>query len=375
MKKAIRVLQVIGSMNCGGAENMIMNLYRKFDRTKIQFDFLVHTNEKGFFDDEINEMGGRIYHIDRCSFNNIPSYYKNCLKFFENHSEYKVVHGHIGSSAAWYLSAAKKCGCYTIAHSHSTDKNLSLKKVFFKIASYPTRYIADSFFGCSTEAGKSRYGSRIIKSEIYRNFSNAIDTDKFLYNEVFRDDIRKEFGVLDDEILIGTVGRISFPKNPGVLYEIFKNIVLKEPKAKCLWVGKGEFSEKISSMIKEDKLEKKIIMAGVRNDVYKLIQGMDCMLFPSLWEGLPVSVIEAQASGLPCILSDTISPEAEITGLIKWQSLAEPVDVWADSCIQTAKASRSERKSPTEDIKKAGYDINDTVKRLTDFYLLKSGGK
>lgn len=370
MTTPIRVLQVIGIMNRGGAETMIMNLYREIDKDKVQFDFLVHTNEEGKYDSEIIEMGGIIHHISRCNIKNVSSYYRECLTFFRSHPEYKVVHGHIGSCASYYLSAAKKCGCFTIAHSHSAANIRNMKDFLYKVSAYPTRYIADQLFGCSTEAGIARYGNSSIKKPNYSNFPNAIELDRFTYNESTRERIRKIFQIQENENFIGTIGRITEQKNPNMLYEIFKQIVSTNSNTKCLWVGTGEMEQEIRARVESDGLQKKIILTGVRSDVNELLQGLDCFLFPSLWEGLPVTVIEAQAAGLHCILADTISKEVEITNLIEWHNLKEPVEEWVLRCIQLANKSKSEpRFSPIGDIKKAGYDIHETAKWLTDFYL------
>ena len=212
----IRVLQIIGIMNSAGAENMIMNLYRKIDRNRVQFDFLVHTEKKGFFDDEIASLGGKVYHIKRFNGLNPISYYKSVCEFFDEHPGYAAVHGHIGSCAAIYLYAAKRKGIFTIAHSHSALKDIrNFHDLFYRIYSYPTRYIADQLFGCSRAAGIARYGTKIVNTEKYMDFKNAIEIEKYIYNSEKRKRIRDEFGLSSTDIVIGTVGRITPPKKPS----------------------------------------------------------------------------------------------------------------------------------------------------------------
>lgn len=373
--KPIRVLQVIGIMNRGGAENMIMNLYRRMDKTQIQFDFLVQSREPGQFDQEIKAMGGRIFSISKFKGMNPISYYRECVSFFKAHPEILVVHGHIGSSAALYLKAANAADCYTIAHSHSAGGIRNLHDFLYSIFSFPTRYTANQLLGCSTEAGRARFGKKAITKPNYKNFNNAVDLKLFYFNQEERDKIRKEFSVEEDDLLIGSVGRITRPKNPEGLYEMFQEIVASDKKVKCLWVGTGELEEQFRNRIKKDKLEDRIIMTGVRSDIPHVLQGLDCFLFPSLWEGAPVSVVEAQAAGLPCVLADTISREIEITPLIEWHSLEEDVSVWAGRCLELARQYKGKRTFFQDGVRDSGYDIEDTTKWLSEFYREAAGVK
>lgn len=362
------MLQVLHILNRGGAEAMIMNLYRKIDRTRIQFDFLVHSSKRGLFEDEIEIMGGRIFRVSAFKGYNFISYYNECLNFFRAHPEIRIVHGHLGSCAAYYLHAAKKCGIFTIAHSHSAGNIRNFYDLSYKVFSYPTRWVADQFFGCSTEAGIERYGVKTVKSEKYRNFNNAVDTLRFRYDSQLRTSLRKELGVDDNTLLIGTVGRVTPPKNPLRIFSIFKTIIRQNPEAVCLWVGTGEMEEQIKRLIALDSMEQKIIMTGVRSDIPAVMSALDCMIFPSLWEGLPVSVIESQMANLPCILSTNISRETQISDLLSWHDLGESDSVWAADAIGCAKQHREHREhylfSPTD----SGYDINQTANRLMQFY-------
>lgn len=368
----IRVLQVIGSMNLGGAESMIMNLYRSIDKTKVQFDFLVHTQKEATFDNEIKALGGRIYRVPKLTGTNIIEYYRECCKFFSEHPEIKVLHGHIGSSAYFYVSAAKKYGVFTIVHSHSANIIKNPKDLAFSIFSYPTRFVADELFGCSTEAGIQRFGKKAVERENYRNFPNAIDIDKYKFNEETRKAVRKEFGIPDNCYLIGTVGRLIPEKNPPFIFEIFKRLASENDNVRCLWVGYGLEEPNIREKVKTAGLEKKIIMPGRRNDVNKLLQGMDAFVLPSITEGLPVAGIEAQAAGLPCIFSDSVSRESAICNLVNWKSIQESASNWASEALILAREYKGKRQTPTEDIKKHGYDIKTTSAWLTNYYLSKA---
>lgn len=363
--KQIRILHVIGIMNCGGAEMLIMNLYRSIDRDRIQYDFLVHSEEEGYFDKEIYSLGGRIHHICRFKGTNMISYYREAYEFFKKNNEYKIVHGHIGSCASLYLSAAKKCGCYTIAHSHSTGNGKkNLHDLCFNIFSYPTRYIADHFFGCSTEAGIRRYGRRIVKSNKYNNFSNAIDSERFVFSPIKRKHIREQLR-LENKMVIGTVGRITDAKNPLFIVEIMSEYIKHHNNAVFLWVGNGDMFDVISQKVEEMKIGESMIIVGQKQNVEDYLMAMDIFLFPSKYEGLPTSVIEAQATGLHCLLSDTITREVEITNLIKWMSIEQSPEKWAitidDVCIEN-------RMSQQNEVVKHGYDIHENSKVLTSFY-------
>ena len=365
----LRVLHVVRKMDLGGAESMIMNLYRNIDRETVQFDFLVHQDGRAAFDEEIESLGGRIYHISAMNGINPVSYYRNCRQFFNDHKEIAIVHGHLGSSSALYLKAAKTEGKYTIAHSHSVGTIRSFRNIAFRLYSYPARFVADSFFGCSTEAGEARFGKKVVKSDAYINFPNAINTDIFRYDDDVRTDVRKELGINEEEILIGTVGRMVEAKNPEFMIDVFSEAIKADRNVKCVWVGDGELGERIRKDIHSRQMDDRVILPGMRNDIERLLQGMDCFVMTSLYEGLPVSAIEAQASGLPCILSDHITPEVEVTDNIVWKSINDSPSDWADGAIRLAAGRKSLRCSPIEQIKANGYDIRTSAKTLEMFYL------
>ena len=369
----IHVLQVIGSMNRGGAENMIMNLYRNIDRSKIQFDFLLHSSKPGAFDEEIRSLGGKIYYIQRFRGYNSITYYYSCCQFFKHHPEIKVVHGHIGSSASIYLFAANKYGKFTIAHSHNAEDRIrNIHDLLYKMFSYNTRNIADYLFGCSTKAGVSRYGTAAVNSNKYSNFNNGIEISKYSIDLYTRSKIRSELNIHKDDYVIGTVGRITYQKNPDMIFSIFKEICSICNNAKCIWVGTGDLENDIKMKIKAHGLEDRILMTGVRSDVPDVLQAMDCFVFPSFWEGLPLTIIEAQAAGLSVVLSDKISREVEVTDNLLWKSISDSPESWAVTCLNLAKNTYLNRKNPFDDIRKHGYDVEITSKWLEKFYCEKA---
>lgn len=364
MGDPIRVLHVIGIMNRGGAETMIMNLYRTIDRTKVQFDFVENSMEPAAFDQEIRLLGGRIFRCPHYSGKNHFTYTKWWHTFFQTHrGEYPVVHGHLGSTAAIYLSIAKKYGAYTIAHSHSAGKGTVMYQVF----SYRTRRVADSFFACSRNAALSRYGKK-IGNDKYRCqiINNAINVDQFHFNQEAREKIRQHYQITMDTFVVGHVGRFVEVKNHIFLVDIFKEIHKKRSDSVLLLVGDGERRAQIEAYIAEKNLQDHVILTGVQSNVWDYYQAMDVFLMPSLYEGLPVSMVEAQAAGLPCCVSTAVPEEAALTELVQFRSLDDSAEDWGSWVMERA---RTPRRDMRQEIRKAGYDILTTSKWLESYYI------
>lgn len=360
-----RILQVVSILNRGGIENMLMNLYRNMDRKKIQFDFVAHHNIKGQFDDEIKALGGRIFYSPNYNVLNHFRYKKWWKNFLQEHPEYKIVHSHSYTKASVHLKVAKKLGLITIVHSHSASYSKGVKGIIERISQKSISSIPDYLFACSQKAGEWLYGEKCVRNENYVVLNNAIDCEKYKYNSENRKNIRQELNI-EDKFIVGHVGSFSIPKNHRYLLNIFSEIKKKKENAVLLLVGDGVLRTEIERKISNLNLQGDVIMTGVRSDVSLLMQAMDCFVFPSLYEGLPVTVIEAQAAGLPCVLSNTITDEVCITDLVK----ALPIDIapadWTEDVVM---CDGYERKDMCLEIKKAGYDIDTTTEWLTDFYL------
>ena len=366
MKNVRRILVVIGKMDRGGAETIIMNLYRNIDRQKIQFDFAVHTNEKADYDDEIVAMGGRIFRFPEYKILNSLSYRKAWKEFFKNHQgEFCAVHGHIGSCAAIYLREAKKQSIFTIAHSHSCMNGIS--GLLFKALCFPQRFIADYFIGCSDEAGVDRFGKRVVKnSKIYKTLNNGINAKEYQYNPEIRAKYRADFG-LEDRFVVGHVGRFTYAKNHKFLIKVFKEIKKIRDDAVLVLAGRGELEDQIKEQVREEGLENHVIFAGVRDDIPELLQMYDVFVFPSIFEGLGIVLVEAQATGLSCVLSSAVPSLACVTPLCKKLSLKESPSKWANEVIEICK--NSGRENNYEVIKNSGFDIVSVAKELESFYL------
>jgi len=366
MSSPMRVLQVFAEMNRGGAETMIMNLYRNIDRSKIQFDFIVHTHEKCAFDDEIQELGGKIFRMPVYRGTNHMDYLKNWEFFFKEHSEYKIIHGHIRSTAAIYLNKAQKYGLITIVHSHNTSSGNGFSAIVKNILQFPIRYIADYFLACSKVAGEWLYGNKVCSKSNFHIINNAIDTKKFAFDKSIRDKKRKELKI-EDKLVIGHVGRFHPQKNHDFLVDIFKEIYDKNENAVLMLVGEGDLEELIQEKVYKLGLVNRVIFTGVRTDVSEMFQVMDVFVFPSLYEGLGIVLIEAQASGLPCVVADSIPNEALITQNVQQVLLTESPKMWAEVILQ--RNSGHERTCAFIEVKKQGYDIEENYKWLQEFYL------
>ncbi|EIM05714.1 group 1 glycosyl transferase [Planococcus antarcticus DSM 14505] len=363
--KPIRVLQVLASLNRGGAEAMIMNLYRNIDRSKVQFDFVVNdSSEKYSYEREIEKMGGKVFRVPRYTVTNYASYKKAWEELIIHHPEWKIIHGHHTSPAFIYLHVAKRLKRITIAHSHIAGGEKTLKSYFKSIIRYPTRYTAEYLFACSESAAEWMFGNKSSRAYV---LNNSIEAKKFIYSESTRKEKREELGI-EKKFVIGHVGRFQTQKNHSFIIDIFKTIHEKNDDAILLLVGEGELRTVITEKVEKLGLTNYVIFTGVRADIPELLQAMDLFLFPSLYEGLGMVAIEAQAAGLPCIVADTIPKEAFITNLIESVSLKEPGDFWGKKILRY-KEIDYQRLNRYEEIKSKKYDIGETSKWLEDFYI------
>ncbi|CAH2716772.1 Putative glycosyltransferase EpsF [Neobacillus rhizosphaerae] len=367
MAEPIRILQVFALMNKGGAETMIMNFYRNIDRSKIQFDFIVHSQEECDYDKEIRALGGNIYNIPRYTGKNHFQFKMAWQNFFKEHTEYKIIHGHVRSTASIYLKIAKKYGLITIAHSHSTSSGNGASALVKNILQYPIRHTADYLFACSKVAGNWLFGKGASKRGNFVVLNNAIETKKFAYNERLRITKRRELQ-LENKFVIGHIGRFITPKNHKLLIDIFKEIHDISPNAVLLLIGEGELKKSIVNKVNDMGLSNSVIFTGVRSDISELLQAMDVFLFPSLYEGLPVTLIEAQASGLKIFASNTITEEVFITDLVNYCSLKSTPNEWANRVLNGFDENINRSRSFTE-VKSSNYDIEENAKWLENFYL------
>lgn len=359
----IRVLHMIGSLNMGGSQTMIMNLYRNIDRNKIQFDFILDHPDQLYFADEVKHLGGKIYFMPTFTGKNIVAVIKAWNSFFKKHKEYGILHSHVRSYASLYLPIAKKYGLKTIIHSHNTSSGSGFVSIVKKALQYPLRYQADYYFACSLLAGKWLFGEKVVKKSNFIVLNNAIDSDSFSFSESKRNAIRKELNIDTSCLVIGHVGRFHSQKNHVFLIDIFTEIQKKVQNSALVLVGNGELQGEIKNKVKKLGLTKKVIFAGVRNDIPDILSAIDAFVFPSVFEGLPVVVIEAQASGVKCFLSNTITQEVDITDNCLFLPIDNPMQ-WAEAITK----ANLIRKKTLDKISDAGYDIKRSSRNLEEFY-------
>ena len=360
----IRVLQIVPAMNCGGMENFIMNVYRNIDRQKVQFDFLYHYDMDCFFDKEIEKLGGKTYKLTGRQDNNFPKYFKNLDDFFKEHTEYKVVHGHYSGFGMFYNHYAKKHGVATRAgHSHNAFHESNLTGYADGILSTTFKYNLTDRFACSEKAGDFLFGKKPFEV-----IKNGIDIKRFAFDEKKRAEARRELEI-KDELVIGHIGRFSQAKNHTFIVDIFNEIVKSKPASILLLAGEGELMAGTKKKAEEYGIGEKVKFLGVRRDTDRLLCAMDAFLYPSIFEGLPVSCIEAQTSGVPCFFSDNITSEVQICDKTVFFSLDKSPTLWAESLL---KSEAGDRTIGALDAVKAGYDIVESTKRLQNFYIEKS---
>ncbi|MFS0822738.1 glycosyltransferase family 1 protein [Bacillus sp. 1P02SD] len=361
--KPIRILQVVTIMNRGGLETMLMNYYRHINRDKIQFDFLVHREEEGHYDKEILALGGRIYRMPQIRPGNYRKYFKLLDEFFLLHNEYKIVHSHINENSSFVLKAAKKAGVPgRIAHSHLSDLGIDLKLPFRLYARFNMKDNPSDYFACSKNAGNWLFGKKIPKKITILN--NAVNANEFKFDINVRKKVRKELN-LEDQIIIGHIGRFNKQKNHTFIIDIFQEIIKRKPNSILLLAGDGNLRTLMEKKVQKLGLSNSVRFLGVRNDISKLMQAFDVFLFPSLFEGLPVVLIEAQAAGLRCFASDSITKESDITGRVEFISLEESSGKWAGKIIKAT----YDREDTRNNISEKGYDTSTMSKWLTNYYL------
>ena len=354
----LRVLHVIGSLNVGGSQSFVINVYKEIDREKVQFDFVVDRQNELQLKETIEELGGRVYYIPKYNGHNLCKVISMWRKFLTDHKEFKIIHSHIRSYALIYLLIARKHGLKTVIHSHSTSNGFGFSSIIKKVLQYPLRYVCDYYFACSREAGEWLFGKKIVDSENFRVINNGIDSSEFAFNPAIRKDMRRNLKIGNQKVYIN-VGRFTVAKNHRFLLEVFKEISLIQTESVLILVGDGPEKNNIVNIINELKIQDKVLMLGTRKDVNRVLQAADCFLFTSEWEGLGIAAIAAQASGLPCICSNTIPSNVKVTDYCKFISL-DAKEEW----VKEALTFSLERTNTQQEIIKAGFDIHEVAKEI-----------
>lgn len=353
----IRVLHIFHCMGNGGIEHFVMNIYRKLDRSKVQFDFLISSEETGFFDQEIHELGGKVFYASPLKKNLIKNYMDIVRIVKENN--YQIIHRHTGSAFGYFdLRAARRGGAKNlILHSHNPQ-------VGKKALHYMCRFFL-SFdcirFACSQEAGEFLFG----RKKPFTVIKNAIDTPCYVFDLETRQKVRENLQ-LDDKFVIGHVGRFNWQKNHKRLLEIFKVFLEKRENSVLVCVGDGDLLEAEKLYAKELKIDHSVRFLGNRSDVSQLMNAFDEFCLPSNFEGFSITLVEAQTNGLNCVVSqEGITSTSNITGNVHYLSLDQDNTDWADALIQYGNRDAK----AVQRVKQSGYDISDMAKQLENYYI------
>lgn len=373
--RKVRVLYFVDRMLHGGIQTFVLKNWEHMNHKKVQIDFLLLDDGNNYeLDDALRQMGSTVYKLESIWIRRPWDYFSYCKAldiFFQMHHDYQIVHLHSSSKNFPVLMFAKKYGVSTrIAHSHNTD--FQTESVYRKIAGNLFKpmliHYSTDFFACSQAAGKWLFGNSNVTI-----VKNGVDTEQFSYDRSKAQEVRKQFGIQEDEIVIGHVGRFTHQKNHTFLIEIFKAVYDRNKRYRLLLVGSGELESKIREKVQRYGLENAVIFAGYQMDTGRMMQAMDLFVFPSVYEGLGLVLIEAQAAGLPCLTSQDVVPmEARVCELLNFVPLQNNPEDWAEKIIEVSIEKRPDMRTL---IMESGYDIRKTAMFLQDYYLKKGQDK
>ena len=369
-----RILHVLGGTHRGGIETWLVHVLRRIDRRRFAMDFFVHDDQKGAYDHEIEALGSRII---RCPYYRRPwKYARHFIACLKNHGPYDIVHTHGGYFSGLNMVLAALAGVpVRIVHSHNDLRWLRLREgtmrhAYYRIMSPLVLRWSSAGLAASRLAAEDYYGMDWEASQKFRVLSCGVDLKPFgqQYEPTV---VRKDLGIPNDAFVIGHVGRFTDPKNHPFMFEIVREVLNRAPKTLLMLAGDGCLEPQAKAQVREMKLEDKVLFLGSRGDVPRLLLGcIDVFLFPSLCEGLGLALIEAQAAGLPCVISDVIPPEADVViPLITRLSLSHSAEVWADALMAARSKSRQiSQPEALAAIMDSPFNVERSVKSLQDFY-------
>ncbi len=362
----IRILHSVSNMDRAGIETMLMNYYRNIDRSKVQFDFLCNKKKKGAYDEEILSMGGKIYRTPGLNPLKFPKYLKYMRELFKEHPEYNIIHAHNGALGVYALYAARKNNIkHRIFHAHGASITFDLKWPLKMFCRSRLLNNCNHNWTCGIEAARCYFGNKNVEKGNYTFVPNAIDVEKFAFSEETRNNIRKENN-LKDKFVIGHIGRFMKQKNHSFLVDIFNEIHKMDSSAVLVFLGDGELEDEIRKKVSSLGLTDSVIFKGNVSNAHEWYQAFDVFVLPSVWEGLPVVGVEAQAASLPCVFSASVTKEIKLTDNAKFISLDDNAKAWADEIIKSK--NNSIRKDMTGEISKAGYNIKVEAYKLQEMY-------
>ena len=363
---AIRVLHILHSMNRGGAENAIMNYYRHIDRDKVQFDFLLTEQSRCQFEDEIHSLGGKVFRVPLLTIKNPILYCRGVKSFLLSHPEYRIIHSHTSSKSFFPLWIGKECGIpVRICHSHASQSEHGARGMIRNLLKPILKRVATHFFACGQDAAIWLYGNKMVRSGRVQFFPNVIEANLFDFDAKVRTEIRRRLGINDATVVLGCTARFSEVKNHLFLISVFEEFHKRIVDSKLLLIGDGELRKEIENSIDLLNLHESVIFSGTVSNVGDFEQAMDFFLLPSFNEGIPLSLIEAQVSGLHCYVSTGVPDESDKTGLVTFLPINEGACLWVKRIIDDLGYLRTSR---YEDIVSAGYDAKASARELGLFY-------
>ena len=366
-----RLLCIISNMNTGGAETFLMKIYRAIDKTQYQMDFCTNGNGDCFYKDEIEKLGGKIYCIPPKS-QSVKDFKKNLKEVIEKNNYKYVIRVTSNAMGFMDLKIAKEAGAEVciVRSSNSSDGGGLKAFLAHRLGKLLYEKYVDVKIAPSDLAAEYTFGKKAYRDGNVHILHNAVDTKVYRFDKQLRENIRKEFKISDETKVIGHIGRFMAQKNHTFLLDVFSEIHKRMPGTVLMLVGGGELEGQIRAKVSNLGIDDAVIFTGVRSDIPALLSAMDVFVFPSLYEGMPNTVIEAQATGLPCVISDTITKEADITGLVKYLPLDCSVEKWASAVFEEMK---NERKDTHGDFVEAGYDICKVAKEFVSVVFGEKG--
>ena len=367
LEKMLRVLHSVSNMARAGIETMLMNYYREIDRSRIQFDFLANKPVPGEYDEEIRSMGGRVFVSPGLNPLVFPRYKRYVADLLRRDPDIGIIHAHNEAMGYYALQSAKDAGLRVrIAHAHNTQIIRDYKYPLKLVCKQLLPGAATDYWSCGRDAGIYYYGKKRWNESGFI-LRNAIDTSRFAFRRESRERLRQLHG-LEKCFVIGHVGRFNVQKNHTRLLDIFAEVVKTLPDARLALIGTGELEQSVKEKARALGLRDKTLFLGQMADVSEWYHAMDCFVLPSLFEGLPVVGIEAQAAGLPCVFSDRVTDEVLLSPEARRVPLLADDAEWAGA-ITAALRSETDRSLGADIARQAGYDIHAEAQKLQEIYL------
>lgn len=363
-----RIVHVFGKMDRGGAEALAMNVYRSIDRNAMQFDFLVHTLDRGTYDDEIEGLGGRVFRVAGPKLGNMFRYIRDVAEILRSQGPFAAVHSHVHYFSGVLMGVAAHCGVKRrLCHSHTSRQPHANRPdgAFYRGACrLAMQRYSTSLLGCSRQTCEVLYGQCCWQDPRVEVIRNGITSARFKASDC-TSDVKRH-----DTVTVAHVGNFTPPKNHSFIIRVFQAFLQKVPSAQLLLIGDGALRSDTQTLARELGVLSRVRFLGTRSDVPALLSQSDVVLFPSLWEGIPVSLVEAQACGIPCVVSDAISNEVDLgLGLLEWVKLGASTEEWTLALCSKLGRQKPDWATRETAIRKSGYEIEDVASRLTTLYL------